>query len=242
MPKTYTYGDAVTLIRRSIAPLSEDDYAAEACNMATRHIWTRYDWRESIAQLPSFCPVPGEQDHGYPAVTVPEDFMGIREAYLVHLNSDPPRVKRLTYLMDIDATTASGHPESISFHEATKSFRLFPRVAHGIGSPDWIVCGTYKKTPPKVTSSNMGSVLIPFDDSHYQRFCEVLRWAAWNLVGDPRAGEVDFAKGGGAAFRGQRAKAEVAIQEMAESEGLEQGTGQISPEQGLVHSTWIPRW
>lgn len=232
----------MTLIRRGIAPLNEDDYAAEACNMATRHIWTQYDWRESIAELPAFNPVPGEQDHGYPAATVPQDYMGIREAYLVHLGSEPNRVIRLNYLADLDSTSAQGVPSAIAYQESSKSFRLFPRVPGGMGSPEWIVCGTYKKQPPKVTPQTLGSTLIPFDDMHYQRFCEVLRWAAWNLCGDQRAGEVDYARGGGAAYRGQRAKAEIAIREMAEAEGLERGSMQIAPEHGLLGNFVVPRW
>jgi hypothetical protein len=238
MPSTYTFGDAVTLIRRAIPPLNEDDYAAEACNMAVRKIWTAYDWRETMAKLPSFNPIPGEQDHGAPAVAVPADFMGIREAYLMQLTDPTPRVIRLNYLRDLAVTTVKGVTTNIGFHEASNSFRLFPRVPDNIGSPDWVITGTYKKLPEKLTPSSFSATNIPWDDLHYQRFCEVLRWAAWSLVGDQRAGEVQHSKGGGVGYSGARAKAEVAILEMAENEGLEMGDPFISPQSGLVSGIW----
>jgi hypothetical protein len=62
---------------------------------------------------------------------------------------------------------------------------------------------------------------------------ESLKWAALNLAGDPRAGEVGYEMGA-TKFTGQMGKMMAAIDDMAGKEGLELGDQVIRPAEPLI--------
>lgn len=228
MARTYYFSDALDLISRQLPRMVESDSGASVANMAIYEIWKKYDWRESLAVLPPFYLVPNQQDLGTPAVVIPSDFLGIRQAYLVRLNSTPPYRQRLQPVKDLELTTIRGFPTSIGYEPATASFRVHPRTPENIGAPDWCVQGEYKKRPTKVTSSTMTSTLLPYDDLYIYNISEVMKWAGWTLAGDPRAEK-------------QYMLAHAAIDQMASNEGLELGDVVIAPDGPLAVTSqnWI---
>lgn len=230
MASTYYYADITNIISRFIPKVSDSDLAAFIANQSIYEIWERYDWRESLVKLPPIYLIPNEQDLNTPAASVPTDFLGLRQAYLVQLNSGNPAFTRpLGCLKDLGLTNIVGLPTDVGYESSTNSFRVFPRTPNNIGAPNWIIKGVYKKRPTKLTATTISSTLLPFDDMYLGTMVEVFKWAAWNLAGDPRAGGVQKTKNGGTAFTGQYATAMEAIDSMAANEGLEMGDVSIAP-------------
>lgn len=229
MAITYKFEDVVNVISRLIPRIVESDSAAVMCNVAIYEIWKRYDWRESLKVLPAFYLIPGRQDHGAPAVAVPSDMFGLRQAYLVRLNSNPVYRQALAPIKDLGLTYVKALPTAIGYNPATLAWRVHPRVPDNIGTPDWCIQGEYKKRPTAVTSSTLSSTFLPFDDVHFNSLVEVFKWAGWSMSGDQRAGGVQ-----GNAMVGQLALAHAAIEMMAQTEDLELGNVTIAPSEALA--------
>jgi hypothetical protein len=222
MGYTFTYTDALNSVRSSFPVKDEDAKAAIMCNLALNMIWFGYDWRESLAKLPPFGLVPYTQDYGAPAVSVPADFEGLREAYLLHLTSFPPTEAPILVRSNIKETMTRGLPQVIGYEPTTTSFRTFPRAPGNVGSPEWAIRGTYKKQPTKVTNSNLNSLLFT-QDKYFQVWVAGLQWAGTSLsVGSP---ETKAAAGAEFAFH---------INKMAMDEGLNNGDQTITPQEPLV--------
>lgn len=237
---TYTYGDALNIISRQISRAVEDDVAATIANLATNLIWTRYDWRETISKLPPFYLIPGEQDHGAPTVTIPNDFFGLRKASLIRNTTIPVMRQPITPIRDLELTHFKFLPHAIGYVPASKAFRLFPRVPDNLGAPDYMVEGEYKIRPPKIQAGSLASTTLPFDDVYYQVWIESMKWAGMMMSGDQRAGEVGF-QNGQKTYSGQLSKAIASLDEMARNEGLELNDPVIKPSEPLVTSgAWYP--
>lgn len=232
MALTYTYGDVLSMISPSIARGTEDEKSAHVCNIALNKVWMRYDWPEFMAVLPPFALTPGEQDHGAPAVAVPSDFGGLKQANLIQLSSIPAERTPIDIVRDLVLTPAMDLPKQICYLPATASFRVYPRVPLNMAAPLWQIDGTYKQNPTKVSASSIHSTLLPFDDRYLQVWVEMIRWAAWALAGDPRAGDVVYANRQ-TSFTGQLAKAMAAVDSMANDAGLILGDGVIVPQPDL---------
>lgn len=221
MARTYVYQDVIDLVSRQVPRIVESDAATFISNMAMAEIYKRYDFRETLGVLPPFFLVPNTQDYGSPAVVVPTDFLGIRKAYLVRLNTTPVYRQSLQPIKDLELTTVRGIPGAIGYEPATASLRLFPCAPENLGAPDWIVTGEYKKRPTKVTPGTLSSALLPFDDMYLLTMSEVFKWIAWTVAGDPRA-------------QPQLLLAERAMVEMASNESLELGDVVLAPAEPLA--------
>ena len=138
MAQTYTIAEALNVVQSQVRKDIEPALAAYIANMAQNKIWNKYDWRETLAPLPPFYLIGQEQEFGPPAVIVPSDFLGLREAYLVSTSANPSRRRELKVRRDLRLTGIEGLPEEISYEPTTKRFRTFPRVPAGISATD---CG-----------------------------------------------------------------------------------------------------
>ena len=234
MSITYTYADALNLVDRAINRNLSDDSAAFICEVATTKIWSAYDWRESLVQLPPFYMIPLQQDYGPPAVTVPTDFWGLREAYWVRPSTTPPFREQLRVFRDLPLTHNRVLAHAISYETSLKKFRLFPCPPESISATDYIVDGTYKKRFTKVTADALQTLLLPWDDMSINVMVQALKWAAWDYVSDPRAGEV-IVENGNVKHTGQLAKLMDAIDHKAISEGINLGDPTMSPSEPLAN-------
>lgn len=234
MSITYTFTDLTNAGQRVLPRSVESDAAAFICNIAMNEIWQKYDWRESLVTLPPFYLIPNEQDHGAPAVAVPADFLGLRQAYLVHLLATPVYRQPMTPLKDLGLTTSYGLPGQIGYQADKAAFRVFPRVPMNIGAPDWCIQGVYKNRPTKLTAANMSSTLLPFDDLYFSNMLAVYKWAGYVMAGDQRAGGIQTNKQGNSVYTGAYAEAHDAIDRMAMTEGVELGDVNIAPSEALA--------
>jgi hypothetical protein len=232
MAKTYTYGDVISLISRQVPKATEEDTASFILNMALNKIWKRYDWPESLAPLPPFSLIPGEQDHGSPQASVPSDFYGLREANLVELTGLPAVRTDLHVHRNIPLTDFTGMPREIGYEPSVSAFRVHPRVPLNIWAPLYMIDGKYKVRPTKLTASVIHSTLLPFDDIYIDMWVAVAKWAAWDLAGSPLAGEVVYSTRG-ISYNGQLAKAMNAIDAMASDAGLLLGDGTVAPSEPI---------
>lgn len=216
MAKTQTYGDLITVLSKKISRTTEDEYAALLCNMTIAEIWKRYDWREAIEVLPPFWLAPRTQDYGAPMSIVPTDFEGFRTAQLIQLSGTPVQITPLETTKFLEKTSAQSFPQSICYNPELNCYRLWPMVPDSWGSPEYLVTGTYKILPPRVTSSTFQGTVLPFDDKYFYPIMETGLWKGYELNGSPAEEKAML-------------KALTAIDEMARDQGLNDGDSQITP-------------
>jgi hypothetical protein len=221
MARSYNFGQIWNIIARSVNRQVEDSSAATICNLAQDLIWNGYDWRESLLQLPPFWLIPNEQDYGPPVYSVPADFLGLRWAWLVNMQSSPVSRMEMSVLHDLSLTHIKALPHAISYEPTTQCFRIFHRAPDNIGSTQYMIDGTYKKRPTIITSQNLANTTLPFDDLYLPVWIEAMRWGAFNLAGDPRADK-------------QLEKALGFIDAMADNEGMNLGDYNVHPSEALA--------
>jgi hypothetical protein len=220
MGRTYTFGDAVNVVGPSYNRLKNDDIMLHAVNLALNEVWSSYDWRESIVDLPPFWLYPGEQDYGRPASVIPSDFSGLRTATLVEVGGlvrTPLKVIR----GDMDATNLHGLPREIGYNKEKTAFRVFPRTPEGTSSTLYLIDGAYKKEATKITPATIQNTLLPWDDADFATYVATLKWAVRFLNDDPVADQ----------YYG---RAQYMIRQMAQQEGLEMGDPTVAPYEPLV--------
>ena len=233
MASTYTYADAINFIRPQVPATAEDQKAATICNIGTNLIWNAYDWRETIAILPPFWLSPRIQDYGQPLISVPTNFLGLREAQLTDLSGVPPAHYPLRVMRFLEPTHALQLPHAISYEPSVHAFRVFPRVPNALGAARFKIDGTYKIRPTLVTTATYTSTALPFDDIYFQVWLEVLRWAAFSAAGDQRQGAASKSPDGRTVFSGQLATAIGFINGMAMAEGMNLGDTTVAPSEAL---------
>lgn len=236
MAQSFYISDAWNVVAPQVARNYEDSFAAAASNVAINKIWMRYDWRNTIGELAPFYLIPNEQDYGPPQYAIPTDFHGLRQCYAVLTNDVQPVRSPLTVVKELELTRVRGIPQSICFHPSVEKFRIHPQPAENMGTPDWVIEGTYKKKPIKITPATLMNTLIPWDDVYFDVFCCALKWAMWDIQGDQRAGQVQLTKGGAVNYTGQMAILHDKLNGMAADENLNLGHSVISPSQPLVGS------
>lgn len=229
MALTKTFGDALDIAYSTIKRSYEDAFATESVNLATSFIWNKGDWRESLAEFTPFWLIPNEQDHGKPTFTVPDDFLGLREVFVVNLQGSTPIKSPVNVRQNLDRTAVMGVPQLISYVPANRVYRLWPRVPSGLCVPNWLIEGTYKKVSPAVAAADLNNEFIPWDDQYFMNYVETLTWVMMKLAGDPRMGGVQ-----GKTFTRQYGNAVSAVQVMLEQEGFNLGDDQIAPGESLL--------
>jgi hypothetical protein len=156
MASTYSVADSLNIANRSFARAIEADHASYIANIALNEVWHAYDWRVSIAGLPPFWLIPLIQDYGAPFYAVPDDFYGLRQAYLVQVSSTPlPRREEMKVLKNIRREYLRGLPRDIGYVPEDACLRIYPQVPENIGSTQFLIDGTYKKLAPKTTATTL---------------------------------------------------------------------------------------
>lgn len=231
-----TYDEMLRMAKR-YAPVNViEDFGPQICNMVTQEIWEKYDWREVTKTLPPFSLIPNEQDYGAPFVSVPSDFYGLRKVNYVNLQGQPPIRIELKVVKDLQLTNVRYMPRSICYNPDTESFRVFPRVPPNVGSPYWMIDGTYKKLPTEITTSNLTNDL-PIAPMYFQMWLSGFKWAVKYFMDDPSASQVQL-QNGNKTTGGRLAEFHAAMDDAAASEGLELGDYYIAPSEPLTYGTF----
>lgn len=231
---TFVWQDVLNIVGRKTSRSIQDDMATPIVNMTLNLVWARWDWRQSLATLPTFYLTPNTQDYGAPAVVIPSDFYGLRWCNLVRTDNIPPYRQPLIIIKDLQTTHIRYFPHSIGYVADRQAFRVFPRVPDNIGSPIYLIEGQYKKVAPLVTTSTLTTTKLPFDDTYLEMWCEVMKYVLYQTDGDQRAGTVTYGAGGQINMTGQAATAFDFMDWVASMEGLELGDPTIAPNEPLV--------
>lgn len=226
MASTHTFGDVVNYVSAQIPRAAEDKWVDAICNMTQARIWNRFDWRETIEDLPPFWTVPDVQDYGAPAVIVPADFQGLRKAFLVDVAAYPAKPYILKVVRELDLEAFRSLPDAIAFDKGTQCFRLSRRATASMSSPRYMITGTYKKEPTKVTKSDYAITPLFSDDQYIQTWIDQMRAVATGFVGGQNRDAL-------------LTEAELSLLRMASNEGLNLGETPISPSEGLLST---PYW
>ena len=253
--RTITFGKLWAAHRKSIGRLTDAEYTADLTTKLIDRVW-KYDWRETLGDLPPFYVLPLKQDYGKPIYAVPTDFAGLRKATLVRVSDSQssgsatsttitPQYKPLIIMGRLTPTFTSGIPESIGFDPATHSFRIFPLLSQGPSTNEWIVEGVYKKLPQtnlydttngvgaprlasEITGANFMSCLLPLDDRYYNMMSEL----ALALARKQEAPVKD-------AYQLDQ-YAEALIADAARDEQVDVGSAYVSPRESLIENPLIP--
>jgi hypothetical protein len=187
MAHTFTYLDAWAAAQAQYQRAIDQPATEQATNLAINKMWQAYDWRGTVKQLPPFWLVPGIQDYGVPLYSVPTDFYGLREVYLVYLtNTTWPVRKKLDVVENLERTGMQDNIQSICYRPSVAGFRVHPSPTLGMAAPLYLIDGTYKKRPPKWTTANYADVLL-WDDIYFNAFVSACVWAAMKLTGNRSA-------------------------------------------------------
>ncbi len=232
----YTYDELLRMTKRYAPVNIIEDFGPEICNIVTQEVWKKYDWREVTKTLPPFMLIPNVQDYGAPFVSVPSDFYGLRKVNYVNLQGQPPLRYLLKVVKDLELTQVRYMPRSICYNPDTSSFRVFPRVPSNVGSPYWMIDGTYKKLPTAVTTSNLTNDL-PIAPMYLQMWLSGFKWAAKMFMDDPTAMQVQK-QNGMETMAGRLAEFHWNMEQAASSEGLELGDYYIAPSEPLTNGTF----
>lgn len=227
---TYTWGDAISLVGQFHNRNFEASFAAMVADQAQSAIWHSADWTVTIGELPPFWLVPLEQDYGAPVATIPADFAGLRQGYLVNTLQNPPRSAPLGVNRFLQQTELLGAPANLSYEHSNKKFRVFPRPSGNFGCPNFLITGTYKKLPTKLTPTTYLSALVPWDDEDFNTVVSVTRLTFYNLLRDQSP---DYAR----RYMEMYPVAEALLQKMMADEGLNTGDQLISPS-GVLPLGW----
>jgi len=235
MPRTYKYSDILNIVAKSFPSAVSEQYDATACNMATNLIHHRWDWRESIKELPPFYLIPGEQDYRAPFVQIPSDFHGLRQINRCRIVDGAVQKAEMRNQRFLSSTHIKNLPGYMWYEPAHSCFRVFPRPYEGLCAPTWFIEGTYKSNPTHVTKATLDT-LLPTDDKHFGVWVPVLKYAFMEASGDQRAGQINYVNGT-SQISGQLASALRAIDDMAGIEGINDGEVTVSPSEGLIQTT-----
>lgn len=233
MANTYTYGDAWDAAQLHFKRTLQDVGWDYATNNAISKMWRAYDWRGTLQPLAPFWLTPGQQDYGTPFYTIPNDFFGLRETYIVQVGANAiPARNTMRVVSNLEETHMVSFPQVICYRDSIKGFRIHPAAAYGVAAPLYLIDGTYKTRPPKITR-NLANSLLFWDDVYFENFVDSLTWAMLKISGDRKAAmeqEEIFHR---------------ALAEATSVEHLELGEEVIHPTEALVVSNannmgWFP--
>lgn len=239
MASTYTVQNAADIVAAAHGSRHTENLHTPA-DLALAYMWNTWGWPQSLKELPPFWLVPGRMEYGPPFSAVPTDFAGLWEAHLAHLSGDGSGLFTECELKVLKNTSMRRERavrvwpiESISYIPELTSFRLSSEVPDNIGPPEWMVVGSYKIQPTKITGANIGATLIPFDDKYFGAYVEMLRWKFMQLQGDPRAGGVQVV-GSFRQYSGQAAVAHDAVLNAIMDDEDLGGSEQVVPDRVLT--------
>jgi len=222
MAYTWDYSDVISATAANYTKSLDQTTLEFAMNNAIKKMWLAYDWRGTVVKLPPFWLVPGEQDYGSPTYSIPSDFYGLRETYLVWVGSSPIPIRSyIPVVENLEKTSLQGAPGTICYRAAAQKFRVHPAPTLGMAAPNYLIDGTYKKRPCRWTRAALASRLL-WDDEYFDIFVQAYVWAVLRLSGQTKAAmeqDVIFKQ---------------ALYEGTQSENLELGEPSIHPGEALA--------
>jgi TM2 domain-containing membrane protein YozV len=205
-----------------------DDVKAAICDDAAKMMWGAAPWRWTISAFPTVTLVANTQDY---TVAIPSDFLYLQEAYLTNENGDPKKDLEIGPLRVAGGSPGIPAEVSISGTPGTNgTLRTFPKIGT-IKTGDTVkIFSTYKKTATTITTGNIGTAILAFDDDWYWVYRSGVLYFAFLYAHDPRAGEAVIDDKGNWKFTGQRGVFEANLALMRDREKLANFGGRLLQE------------
>ena len=205
-----------------------DDVKAVICDDAAKMMWTAAPWRWTIAAFPTVTLAANTQDY---TVAIPSDFLYLQEAYLTNENGDVKQDLDIGPLRVAGGSAQIPTEVTITGTPGTNgTLRTFPRIGT-IRSGDTLkIFSTYKKTATTITTGNIGTAILAFDDDWFWVYRSGVLYFAYLYGDDPRAGEAVIDDKGNYKFSGQRGVFETNLALMREREKLANFGGRLVQE------------
>lgn len=220
---SYTYENILHMTRPSLSTAANEEAKGPlALRLVSDYIWKAFDWRATLGVLPPFYPTPLQQDYPLPA-----DFAGLRRyCYLVDARPIVPRYFPLDTKSETEITNlTASRPTTVGHIVEKDRLRLFPAPSASYSAPFFFITGKYKKVPPVVDASTLGS-LVWTEDKHLPLWLVGMPWAYSLLGGAPPERTATLE----AALRRT-------INEMASDEASNTGPSVVAPEEPLDWDT-----
>lgn len=234
----YTFAEVLNMTNVTKSRNIEEASKVHIVNTAQNMIWRAYDWSWTLDKLDPFWLIPRIQEYGAPIVAIPDDFDGLREAYLTFISpgAEPRRVP-MRLAKNVDLTGSLGIPDAICWQHDRSCFRLHCRPGDSICAPRYMVEGTYKKLPTELTVATYQTTSLP-GGNHAPKFLDMWRkainWAYLDFSQDQRAGGSQMMPSGQFNYYGAYGEAFSEIHRAAAEMGLAEGDPMMRPERGLL--------
>lgn len=244
MPSTYTYQNAIDLVRKFIkdVPLSTSSVDIMLCDRINSVTFGAYPWRWTLASFTAITLVDGTQDYSLAAADATTASGGVWQIVrgrLRRTDLTPDEWRELEVRAFLaPELTRKGGLESIklvAYDEASNKLR-FDKAADVPTGVTLQFEGEFKKNPTKITllsqkPHEVGGVST-FPDQYFDVIVEGLLWKAYQYTDDSRAGSVVYVKGT-SQYTGQLGVFHDALMWMARQEDQGYGTDLVFPTEPL---------
>jgi hypothetical protein len=208
-----------------------DDVKAAVCDDAAKMMWSAAPWRWTIGAFPTVTLIANTQSY---TPTLPADFLYLQEAYLTNENGDVKKDLKVGPLR-----VAGGSPGVPTEVAVTGTpgvagvMRTFPTIGTIKTGDTLKIISTYKKAATTITTGNIGTAILGFDDDWFWVYRSGVLYFAYLYADDPRAGEAIMTSTGEYKLTGQLGVFHANIAIMKEREKLASFAGRLiqEPEQ-----------
>jgi hypothetical protein len=205
-----------------------DEVKAAICDDAAKMMWSAAPWRWTIGAFPTVTLINNTQDY---APTLPADFLYLQDSYVTnengsvnnHLTVGPLRV----------AGGSPGIPSEVTVTGTpgvAGVMRVYPTIGTIKTGDTLKIISTYKKTATTITTGNIGTAILAFDDDWYWVYRSGVLYFAYLYGDDPRAGESIITSGGEYKMTGQLGVFHTNIAIMKDREKLAKFSGRLIQE------------
>ena len=232
MMRTKTWQDLLRSIENVIPRSVFEQLAFDILNASVGRLWDAFPWRQSIGVIPPFYLLPETAEYPDVLSDMPSDMSSVISAYVVDVsNPSSPIRYPLQPVREVERARIYGMPQFIARREFWRplldyplaSYVLFPIPSSGMGAPNHLVTGTYKRCSPVVGPATISS-LLPFSDSYFADLVSIARYTAWEFAGDPRARDKEVLSALSAIYSSVAAR-----------EGFQVGPQTITPAESLFN-------
>ncbi len=214
MAATYTPYQAFDYCKIYIKAMPLERVQSKILDYANKALWMAANWRWTVGTLTATTLLSSTQDY---TITDPADFN-----YLIHsyIADGVAPVRHLEVVSALPAAvTINGNPDFIA--HTTNLLRVSPNPGTLPVSPTRQILSWYKKNPPNITPSNVGTAgVLLMDDAWFWVYSELVLYYAFKYAEDQRAGSANLSSEGKWQYTGQLAIANAAIEQMKQREPL----------------------
>lgn len=214
MASTIPAINAFDYAKRNLKNMPLEQVMVRLLDTVSKILWMAGPFRWTVGTLSPITLISATSDY---TLAPPADFLYLIDAYIADGANTPRHLEIMPTIPSNIVVT--GLPQFISY-QGSNTFRISP-IPGTLVTPTKYVIGTYKKTAPELTASNVyTSTTLQLSDEWYHVYEAGVLWQAYLWGDDQRAGTANVDGSGKMAFTGQRATFEAGIAQMLQREPM----------------------